>query len=97
MLFRSAGARLAVRLRGSDAIALSAYDDGNRLIVHLVNYAPDQPPKDLQLGLGARWKNRHAARLLTPDGPDQELVVQQGAGTTVKVPQIKIYGVVIAE
>ncbi|MBI5395082.1 MAG: hypothetical protein HZA91_07280 [Verrucomicrobia bacterium] len=94
---RASGDRFAARLRGSDAVTLSAYEfDGRRLVAHLVNYAND-PTSALNLELGKRWQTCRKARLLTPDGPERKLVVRQGPQPSVELPSFKIYGVVIVE
>lgn len=54
---RTAGSRLSVRLRGADTVTLSACElGGNRLAVHLVNYAAGKTSPGLHLALSKRWR-----------------------------------------
>ena len=95
---RAAGDRLSVRLRGADTVTLSAYElDGNRLAVHLVNYATDETPKGLSLELGGLWKACRTVRMLVPDGPERKLAIQRDPRLGVDVPPFAVYGIVILE
>lgn len=94
---RASGDRFPVRLRGSDSVTLSACElDGPRLVAHLVNYA-SEPTTKLCLSLGDRWKSCRKARLLSPDGPERKLVVNQNPQPRVEIPSFKTYGVVVVE
>ncbi|MBI4627044.1 MAG: hypothetical protein HY736_27950, partial [Verrucomicrobia bacterium] len=93
---RTAGARLSVRLRGTDTVTLSAGElEGNQLAVHLVNYATGETPKGLQLNLGNRWQTCRTARMLVPDAPESKLVIQRDPRPSVDVPPFAVYGVLI--
>jgi hypothetical protein len=96
---RSAAKRPAVRLRGSTEVALSAYEaDGDRLAVHLVNYAAPRATGPLEVHLTEPWANRRTARLLTPDAAAQSLVVRRdGSCATVIIPRVDVYGIVVVE
>ena len=92
------GSRLSVRLRGANTVAVSAYElDGNRLAVHLVNYAPAEQPKDLCLELGGRWKTCRAARQLTADGSERKLIARRDGQPRLELPPFGIYAVVIVK
>lgn len=96
-LARAAGDHLSARLRGADTVTLSAYESGNdRLVLHLVNYA-SEPAPPLSVELGGRWKSCRTARWLTPEGPEQELVVRKGPRPALEIPPLKIYGVLVVE
>ncbi|OQW96344.1 MAG: hypothetical protein BWK77_05185 [Verrucomicrobia bacterium A1] len=95
---RVAGSRLSVRLRGANTVAVSGYElDGNRLAVHLVNYAPAEQPKDLCLELGGRWEKSRAARLLTVDGSERNLRVRRDPQPRLELPPLGVYTVLIVE
>ncbi len=93
---RTVGTRLSVRLRGTDTVTVSACDlPGNRLAVHLVNYARSETPPGLQLELGSRWQAGRTARVLGPDAPERTLAIQRGPRSGVDVPPFAVYRVLI--
>lgn len=95
---RAMGDRFTARLRGSDAVTLSAWElDGKRLAAHLVNYASGESPQDLRLDLGARWKECRSARFRTPGLPERNLVAGGASGFGVEIPPFSTYGVVVIE
>jgi len=90
---QTAGQHMSARLEGSTTVALSAYElPGDRLAVHLVNYAAPEPSKPLRLTLGPKWKTARKIEMLTAEGSVQQLKADKA---TVKVPAFAIYAVVI--
>lgn len=88
-----AGNRLAVRLHGTDTVAVSAYvRDGDRLLVHLINYAAPKSHQNLRLELGSRWKTARTVRVLDLDGPERTVPVERG---TVQLPPFATYAIVL--
>lgn len=93
---RLAGDRLSARLRGSDTMTLNASTlEGDRLAIHLVNYAGGSTADDLRIELGMQWRTARTARFLTPGGRGQDLPVRPGSRPTVGVPPIAVYAVVL--
>jgi hypothetical protein len=88
-----AGQQFAVRLEGSTTVAVSAYElPGNRLAVHLVNYATAEPTKPLRLVLGPKWKTARSVDMLTAEKPAEKLKAEQAA---IRVPPFAVYALVI--
>ncbi len=96
---RASAGRLTARLHGSDYVAMSVCEttDG-RLALHLVNYAAPRATGPLRVALGDAWKNRSSARLLTPDGGERPLsLTTKGTVTSIDIPSIEVYGIVVVE
>ena len=92
-LEKALGGRASARLLGTDTVALAAYElDGDRLAVHLVNYAAPTPANGLRLSLGPRWEKAGQVRLLTPESPEKSLSI---AGAEVQIPPFPVYAVVV--
>ena len=96
---KAGGNRLSARVRGSDTVALSAYQGENgRLIVHLVNYATPKATPSLAVELGKAWNKARTARLLDLDTGEKTLPVRATeTGAAVEVPSLDVYGVLVVE
>lgn len=94
---RVANGRLTARLYGSTYVAMSAFQTrDNRLAVHLVNYASPKAAGPLRLELGRTWSTRTSPRLMTPEGANQQLTLaRQGDRTTVEIPSLDAYGILV--
>ena len=86
-----------MRLRGSSTVSVSASElSGNRLAVHLVNYASDPTPAGLTLELGMSGRPApHSARMLVPDGPEKTLAIQAGARPSLILTSFTVYGLLL--
>jgi hypothetical protein len=94
---QAAGQRFSVRLLGSDTVTLAAYElDGNRLAIHVVNYA-DSPVTGLQLALGPKWSGGKQMRCWRPEAEEQALSSVVGKASMVALPPIDVYAVVVVE
>lgn len=89
--------RTAVRLRGADTVAISAYHaERGGLVVHAVNYATPQVAEGLRLELGSAWKAGSSARWLDLDGPPQQLTVaDRPDGQSIELPPLRTYGILV--
>ena len=99
-VLEAADGRLSAHLLDPDTtVALSAYrGEANRLVVHLVNYAAPRPTHPLQVELGAAWRERRTARLLSPGVLERTLPLRRdGARSVVDVPPLEVYGILVVE
>jgi len=94
---RVAEGRLTARLYGSTYVAMSAFQTKeNQLAVHLLNYAAPKAAGPLRLELGRTWSTRTSARLMTPEGANPQLTLaRQGDRTTVEIPSLDVYGILV--
>jgi len=99
-ILKAADGRLSARLLDPDTtVTLSAYrGEAGRLVVHLVNYAAPRPTRPLQVQLGAAWRDRRAARLLSPGVPERTLSLRRDDNRcVVDVPPLDVYGILVIE
>jgi hypothetical protein len=89
--------RIVVDAPRSVAIELCQQKNPSRVLVHLVNYAPDVTLKDLPVRLRLQAAGPKSARVLSPDpGSSRSLrASQQGKLWTCTLPELKVYAVIV--
>jgi hypothetical protein len=79
-----------------DSVVMNMHgqSQGNRLLIHLLNYA-DTPVFGIDLKVSGRFSS---AQLLSPDiGPHSIPVQADGQSTQLRVPELQIYDLVVLE
>jgi hypothetical protein len=79
------------------AIELCQQENPSRVLVHLVNYAPDVTLKDIPVRLRLQGPGPQSARVLSPDpGSSRTLrASRQGSLWTCTLPELKVYAVIV--
>jgi hypothetical protein len=93
--------KLSITVQAPPSVAIELYQQDNppRVVVHFVNYAPDQPVTNMSVKVRLKSGNPLSVRLLSPDSPG-ERTLPVGAelrSPTFLVPEFKTYAVVVIE
>ncbi len=99
-ILKAADGRLSAQILDPDTtVALNTCrGETGRLVVHLLNYAAPRPTRPLQVELGAAWRDRRTARLLSPGVPERTVSLRRdGARSIVNVPPLEVYGILVIE
>ncbi len=96
---QACGRRLSMSVQAEPGLCSELTEQAGRRLVHLVNYRPDDPAKDVLITLRVPAKRDvEAITLASPERDnDLDLDFQARAGTvTFRVPQVRTYEIAIA-